>query len=468
MKTNKPNRHLVSYLILFAVIFCVFMFFRAYNLDQRIIFDWDQENYATQIRDLVQKGDITLLGPRTTHDRGFFLAPYFTYLMVPFYIVTNLHPSGSIGFVLTYNVLFFISAAIILSRLFNARLAALFLTVWALHFWMIEYDTIPWWPIVVPLGILTTWYLLKRCVEGGGLGWWVTLGITMGLFINMHFQYIFILLFSGLVISLHYLLNNKYSWKGIGAMASAFAAMFTPLILFDIRHNFMNASLFFNFFFGSGNDLGAKTRFEWIPVMTNAFQPFLYVKNDLLTIFFLITVLALLVYLARVKEGFKKTFYIASSMTWVLTVVFFIAYGQRPSEYYFIYLIPIILVAIIDFFQSIGRFNYTLIFLGLFVLMNLYMAFYQTRTRVFGMHTKEKTVRYLEKLHRNNRFNVSFDVSPGREPGYGYLLKYYGIPKHTEGNPNDPLIEVRIPPKEPSDVKITDDIGLKIPPTIRK
>src|SRR3989344_6963139 len=113
-------------------IFLVFAYFRFYNLDQRIIFDWDQEQYSYQIKNVLENGDFTLLGPRANNDRGFFLGPYFTYLLVPFYLIRNLHPIALIDFVVTYNIAFFLVSYFVLSRLFSKNHSYMFLSLWAI------------------------------------------------------------------------------------------------------------------------------------------------------------------------------------------------------------------------------------------------------------------------------------------------------------------------------------------------
>ena len=86
----------------------------------------------------------------------------------------------------------------------------------------------------------------------------------------------------------------------------------------------------------------------------------------------------------------------------------------------------------------------------------------------FGLAAKEKTARYIFENYDPKTFAVSFDVETGREPGFRYIMSHYGITTHNEETKNLPLIEVQIPRTEESSVKITDDIGLKVNPKIKK
>jgi hypothetical protein len=323
------------------------------NLPERVIFDVDQKNYSNQIKDIVKNGDFTLIGTQTAHDKGFFLAPYFIYIMIPFYALTNLHPSGSLLFLLFVNVLFLAMASTVLQKMFDLRFSILFILFWSINFVMIEYDAIPWW---------------------------VLLGINLGLFINMHFQFIFI--------------------------------------------------LFFNFFFGEVNANAIKSQTDWITVLSNFMQPYTIIKFDVLTLLLYAVVSVMFFYLMRqVKKGFVKDFYTASLILWVMVPLFFIYYGQRPSEYYYIFLLPFFLIALISFFIK---------------------------------------VRFIANNYDSKTFAVSFDVLLGKKPGFRYLMNYYGLTTHEVDTKNLPLIEVQIPPTEKSSVRITDDIGLIVNSKIKK
>ena len=106
--------------ILLLMVFFVFCYFRFYNLDKRISFGWDQERDAYQIRDLIINHKLTLIGPRVVGPEGFFLAPYYTYLLTPFYLISNLHPIGSSYLLIIYNLLFFFTAYYVIKKILTS------------------------------------------------------------------------------------------------------------------------------------------------------------------------------------------------------------------------------------------------------------------------------------------------------------------------------------------------------------
>jgi hypothetical protein len=248
ISSRKKNNLLIIKIVAVFILLISFCYLRFYNLDKRIIFDWDQEHYAYEIKNIIQNHKFTLIGPRANNDKGFFLGPYFTYLMLPFYLMTNLHPAGSIIFVILYNLVFFFFSFFFINKIFGFKQAFLFLFLWNINDLLIGYDTIPWWPILIPLGVIITWYWLDRIERKNVFKDWFILGISLGFFLNMHFQFIFMVYYSLVYLAIFVISKKKFIWRNLAGLFTGFVLTFLPLVLFDLRHNFLNSKLFFNFF----------------------------------------------------------------------------------------------------------------------------------------------------------------------------------------------------------------------------
>ena len=57
-------------------------------LRKNYIFDWDQAADYEAV-EKIAGGKLTLIGPRVTSDKGFFLGPWHYYFLVPFFKLTN-------------------------------------------------------------------------------------------------------------------------------------------------------------------------------------------------------------------------------------------------------------------------------------------------------------------------------------------------------------------------------------------
>jgi len=458
------KRQFIIQVLLIGLVFALFAFFRFYNLDKRVGFDWDQEQFSTQIREIIVNHKLTLLGPRVVSDTGFFLGPYFTYFLIPFYLLTNLHPSALIYFLIFFNILFFTASFFIIKKLFRFQSAIFFLLLWSVNPLLIKYDAVPWWPLTIPLGVILTWFTLYKIYKSNTIKDWFILGAILGLFMNMHFQFIFIILFSGF-----FLLNlvfiekkNKFDLKKILSFLLTFLVFFTPLLLFDLRHNFLNIGLFTKFFLSKETVLNHDPN-VWFIVFTNFLQSFIFIKSELIAKIFYFVLLIIIIYLFKKRKKFYKLFYLTTLFLWLIFPLFFILYGKRPSEYYFIFLFPFILIIIIDFILMSKK-KYVLYFLILiFFSLNIQKTLFNLNVNKFGLYYKDSVVKKIKERVINKKFNISFDVPLGRNTGFRYLLDHYKI-KQT-GNWDDPLVEIRIPPKE-NDIKV-EEIGIKIPKELR-
>jgi len=455
------HKHNRIQLLLLAALFILYFLPRFYNIQHRIGFDWDQEKIATEVRNVVRDHKLSLLGPRANNDLGFFLAPYFNYMMIPFFLLTGLHPWAFVIFLIIYNLVFFIIAFFVVRNMFSNQVALSFLFIWALNTVLFEADIGPWWPVVIPLGVIITWNLLWNIYYTNTRHDWALLGLTLGVFVNMHFQFVFIIAFSAVFLILHARKTKQFALKTTILLCS-FVAVFTPLFLFDLRHQFLNTNLFLHFFTNSDANM-PHDMFSWIPVLTNAFLPFLFIKLTWLTYLFYGIVGSTMIYLTMKKKKFARLFYISSLVLWGLTLLGFAIYGKRPSEYYYIFTYAFIIVALSDLLITLNKKYILYTLLIVYTLFSVPLIITKISTIGLSLYKKDRAIQKLKTLVEGKKCNISYNVPLGRDNGFKYLVEYYKI-KQT-GNWSDPLVEIRIPPQG-KDI-VVEGIGIKIPPELK-
>ncbi len=456
-----------KWLILLTLVFIIYSFFRFTNIDQRIPFAWDQEQFSNQIKGIIKDRDFTLLGPRVTNDRGFYLAPYFTYLLVPFYYIFNLDPNALILFIVVLNISFFALSIWTIKEIFSIKNSIVFLLLWAINPILIKYDTTPWWPILIPLGVILTIYLLYLIVKSPkNLLLWSLLGIGLAFFFNMHFQFIFIAMFVVTFLITHYKLKLINHWVGLIISLMSFLIMFLPLVIFDIRNDYLNTNLLLSFF----NDkvLNDQPYYQaWQSVFTNFIYPLFGWNNTTAVILFFAVFTALLIYLIKIKKKFVKTLYISTLVLLIITALGFSLYGIRPSEYYFVYLYPFIYIAVVDFLLIHQKY-YLIYFVVIFlIIINITSLKNSLNNEPLGLHFKRKVAESIVPYAMDKKVNITFDMPLGANNGYIYLLEIYGV--HRSGDWNDPLIIIRSPPQKDDIIfhDIYSDIGVRIPPELK-
>lgn len=436
-KKKFDKHHFVLILILI-----IFLFFRFYNLEKRIAFGWDQERDANAAIQILS-GDIKLIGPRVLSDTGFFLPPYFFYILAPFYKLAGSSPYSMIPFLLFYNVVFFVLAYKIVGVVFNKKTALWFLAFWSVLPVAGSVDILAWNPVGIPLFFLIVIYLLHLAKKKARRFSFFLLGISWGLAVSMHVQ---ALLIFPMILSV--LVRHK---KMILILFLGLFLVFSPILLFDLKNDFLNLRLVTNTF-----NLGqVRDPLAFLPVWDNfVARSFGLPVNRLISISFYLLI-AVFLFLRSKETIVKGLLYV-----WLLFPVLFAIWGSRPSEYYFNFLLVIISLTFALIVQMSKKFMYAAFFAALLLLLAV-KSTENTKDGVFGIYKKDKVVIFLSKItEESSPFHISFAIDPEGDSGFRYLLKWRGV--RYSGKDSDPLIQITAPPSK-SSTFIINAMGIEIP-----
>ncbi len=425
--------------VLFLVILALFTFLRFYQLPQRTIFNWDQERDAFEVQKILS-GDPSLIGPRVLGPQGFFLGPYFYYLLAPFYFLTGGHPQAIVYFLIVLNLVFFLAAYLIVKKIWGEKTALIFLFLWTINPAAIE--TVAWNPALIPLMIVLIWFTLFQKSY-----FW--LGLSLSLAINFHFQAVFLTPF----ILLFLFWQKELLGKNLGKAALGFFLPFTPLLLFDLRHNFLNFKLLGQFIKGRGE---GGNFLAWRPVLANFLTSF-WAEEKIWLPLTLALVLLTLWLVKKQKNYFSKNFLKSLLFLYPIVLLGFGIYGQRPSEYYFNFLLPFFILVLALFISSFGKLK-RLFFLLLFVLLWLPKTMEKIVPVSVSLLNKDRAVAYLAEKNGKTPAEVRYQTPLGEEAGFSYLLNYYGLAKAAEGERKIWLVS--IPPAEES--QAFSGVGVKL------
>lgn len=428
-----------------SIVFLIFIFLRTWLLPQTISFGWDQERDANAVERIVTLSGIPLIGPRVVGDNGFYLGPYFFYLLAPFYFLTSLHPSAINYFVVFVSVVFFIISLVCLKKVYNFKTAIIFLLIWALLPASIYQDKIAWNPVLIPLSFSVLILFLSKIQQKPK--YFFILGLILGLIFHIHFQGLFYA-----VLALTFLIKKDLKsnllllWTILG-----FALTFIPLIIFDFRHQWLNFNLFISFFFSDAQS--NKSLLSFIPVWTNFIGQITGIKN---------LIFSIVLWLFFVIYGFlnrKKIFQTPFLILFLITPVSFAIYGHRPSEYYFNYLLPIIVLIISILLSKINLPPPLLIFV---VLVFFTKSFNNININYRSLYYKDNIVKQAKSILKNNQVFITYDTPLGENNGFDYLIKYYKI--NRSNNPTNAGVQFIIPKR--NSLYTSGDISLFIPPSI--
>ncbi len=438
--------------IMLVVIITAFVFFRSYNLSGRIGFGWDQERDANAALNILS-GNLTLLGPRVQGPAGFFLPPYFFYLLAPFYKVYNLSPYAMTGFIVFWALATSVFGYLMISRVFDKRIALFFLALWAVNPLAVSIDTISWNPIVIPLLLILLIYLLYLYFKDQKVKYLSLLGIVFGLGISFHLQFLFLFpIFIPLVYDLFKnkkLINIKY--LSIGTLLP-----FLSILLFDLRHNFLNLKQIVEF---------AKngTEINRVLIVWGRAVSFVIGGTPSKIVGVMVYALVLIgfyILFKRSKDKIQKKIFLSLGFVWGSSLPLFYIFIKNPSEYYFNYLLVLFFILVSHLLRSWK--NFGIIVLSGLIIYFSYRAWPLLRSVNLSLREKDRVVSILSKMTKNTEpFNISFDVPLNEDTGFRYLLNYHKVA--ISGNQKDPLIEFVIPSYTKKDTFSIGAIGLSIP-----
>ncbi len=221
IKVDKSTLILVGILLLAAGL-------RFYRLPEMVNYDFDQQFAAEFAYEVVKIYPIRMIGQGLSV-QGLFMGPWYFYYLVPFFMLTGLHPLGGyVGSV--FLGLTTILAYYWVTKAFFSKQAGL-IAAWlsAISFSAMETD----WSLTPAfssgLAVLVTWWLLYKYWQGK-VNWLPALGLIFGLYTSFHpILFPFYLVFAVLLLMRRKLPKIKM----VLVSGMAFILPVIPWLMFD-------------------------------------------------------------------------------------------------------------------------------------------------------------------------------------------------------------------------------------------
>lgn len=227
------------------------------------------------VRDLITKGNLVFIGPQTSIG-NMYLGPLYYYLIAPSLAFSFLNPVGPAVFNAILGS-FTVLAIWFVTREWFGRLAAIISSLlYAISPVAIIYSRSSWNPNPMPLFALISIYGIYQVWQKNKYSWLPWVGVSYAFALQMH--YLGLLLIP--VIGTFWLLTffsakNKGTERNLFLRSSIisfllFCLLMSPLLLFDIKHNWMNFSAFSKFF------TDRQTTVNLNPARSDRFLPVIY------------------------------------------------------------------------------------------------------------------------------------------------------------------------------------------------
>lgn len=259
VKALIPDDMRRKYLPLFLILI-LGIFLRIYNINETLLFHFDQGYHGLAIKEIWENKRLVLLGHKTDVE-GIFHGSTFYYLMLPIYLISSWDPSR-VSLILAFLDGLSIIFIFLIGKELLSRKAGLFAALlYATSYSLISYSRWLSNVTLIPLFSTIFFFLLLRSYKNNS-HYFPLACFFAGLITQLNGAIGFF--FLPLLASFFYFLRKKLLKKKMSLLISAifFLIPILPLIFFDLRHNFLvSRSIFRMFSQGGSLDFNFKSLF---------------------------------------------------------------------------------------------------------------------------------------------------------------------------------------------------------------
>lgn len=436
------KRLLKPFNILVFLIIISGLFLRYSKLEETAFFDADQENFAwTAVRLLEEKRPV-LIGLKAG-EFPVFIGPLMYYVYAFFFWLFSMDPAGLSYLSMIFSLLSIISIFFIGSKVFGKKVGLGSVFLYSFSFFFIDNDRRVWLP--GPLILISLWvfYALWRLKKKEEAKWLIVLGVLLAFSFQLHITGLFFIPIIATAVLL-----KKTKLKTSSLICGFFTAFlgFLPVIIFDLRHGFINFKGWLVLVTKAGEGMNYFSRFLNLVRynLENEVRIFsLPINSTTKTVAGLVFFFWLVQSLG--KGSYQKKFRLA--WLWIIVpLLIFLPLNIHVPEYYFILNFPILLIItsalIFKIYQRLKLARLiTPIALITFLIANLNMTLGQEIDKAIFLHYKKQAVDYVIKEAENKDFSVFYDTDRGYNYGYDYLF-YWRLGKIPEKSQNPDFIIV--------------------------
>jgi 4-amino-4-deoxy-L-arabinose transferase-like glycosyltransferase len=442
---NNPLEFWILIVILTVGAFC-----RLYKISGYMTFLGDEGRDVIIVRRLLVEGHPPLIGPGTSIG-NMYLGPFYYYMMAPALFLAAYSPVGPAVQIAILGIITIWFVWYAGSEWFGSITALVAAGLYAISPTVIIYSHSSWNPNIMPFFALLSIYSIWKVWKDHKYNWLLMLGFSFAAVVQSHYLGLLLVptlfIFWALTI---WDLKRFEKWKSEGRKFISrslwgiviFLDLMSPLLIFDIRHNWVNARAMYQFFTVRQTTVSIRpwTAIPKIPDMLKMINTSLLggknvLAGDITAGIFGFGLLALLIYAFRLgKKNISKlnpAYYLLIS--WLgFGLIGFGIYKQNIYDHYFgfLFMVPFLITGIIVSFLS----RYKLIGKLIGSVLVIYLAVVSLLANPFRYPPNNELQRAIdvskkiEQVDGNQRFNLGVIAVQNYEDGYKYFLLKDGAP----------------------------------------
>ncbi len=392
-------------------------------------FGYDQAMIADKTWSIAKEKKLTLIGTRVGEE-SLYVPPFYIYLASIFAYIWQFHPLANYYHAYFWAFLALVFIYKLVRTVFNQKVALWTGLLYTVSPFLLFFDRKAWNPNpLMALSALSLWLvflLVKRKTQHWAV--YMGLALAIGLAISSHFTGIFLLVGTIGVLSYY----RVFEFKKLILFSSIILLFFTPLIVFDVRNEFLNTKgVLAMISQQKHNEITSPLLSKILLNLVLVIQ--IYIENIGKIVFdrnlpwtYLLT--GFIVggwFINKTKDKAIKTITLIFSLP---AIILLAAYFNAKPEYYLLTLMPVFLMMYALIIHRIIRFKNINIILG-FISLTLFIYDYSEINKPTHYHLQNKiaVIKYLKDQSNGKSISVYFDMHPGDQNGFDYLYRYYQL-----------------------------------------
>lgn len=358
-----------------------------------------------------------------------YLGPFYYYFIAPWLLLFKFQPIGLAFGVAVFSSLYLLINYLIVKELFDKKIALISTIFLSFSSVLIDFSRFSWNPNLLPLFALLTIYFVIKSLQTNKWYYFILLGAFLSFSIQLHYLALFLIPPIGILF-----LSSLYQ-KSIKQLISQFYNFFisvlsfiifsSPLIIFDLRHNFLNSKLFLALFKSSGTSFASK--------INSFFDSFYYlnfysfnINLNKIFIYVLLVFLLIILFTLIKKSSNSKIFL----LTFFITILGMSLYSGPKYPHYFGILFPLYFIIISYFLASLNQSSFGKImivfFISGYIFLNFQKYYFLRNQPNNQIAHAEKVAQFLNKKIGKEKFNFAVQPDGDPEDAYLYFLELKG------------------------------------------
>ncbi len=359
------------------VVILVGIFLRFYRLEGFVTFLGDQGRDVIIAKRILTLEHLPAIGAPTSIGQV-YLGPFYYYFITPWLLLFNYQPVGLAFGVAFFSSIYLLINYLIVKELFNKRISLISTLFLSFSSVLIDFSRYSWNPNLLPLFTLLTVYFAIKSLETNKWYFFALLGTFISFSIQLHYLALFLIPPIAVLFANDLIKKIKQSgnitmkqFSNYLLMIFSFIFFSSPLIVFDLRHNFLNSKNFINLFRSSGSSFLTK--------VNSFFDSFYYlnlysfnIDLNKIFVYLLMLFLFMILFTLIIKKSHLKTLL----FIFLLAILGMSLYSGPKHPHYLVILYPLYYI-IIGYFLDFPKGTILEKFLTIFFIIGFIFLNFQ-------------------------------------------------------------------------------------------